>query len=70
MQLRLLPKKVEIYHKVRLDWLMIPTSLLAGDMLNYFRADVRHLVFYLLEGRRARYTGGPTLGGRSTVCYF
>jgi phosphoserine phosphatase RsbU/P len=49
MQLRLLPKKFEIHHKVRLDWLMIPTSFVAGDMLNYFMADVRHLVFYLLD---------------------
>jgi serine phosphatase RsbU (regulator of sigma subunit) len=49
MQLRLLPKKFEIHHKVRLDWLMIPTSFLAGDMLNYFMADDRHLVFYLLD---------------------
>jgi phosphoserine phosphatase RsbU/P len=49
MQLRLLPKKIELFKGVTLDWLMIPSSFLAGDMLNYFMVDDRHLVFYLLD---------------------
>jgi sigma-B regulation protein RsbU (phosphoserine phosphatase) len=49
MQLRLLPKKIEIHKGISLDWLMIPSSFLAGDMLNYFMVDDRHLVFYLLD---------------------
>jgi sigma-B regulation protein RsbU (phosphoserine phosphatase) len=49
MQLRLLPKKIEVHKGITLDWLMIPSSFLAGDMLNYFMADERHLVFYLLD---------------------
>jgi phosphoserine phosphatase RsbU/P len=49
MQLRLLPKKIEAFKGITLDWLMIPSSFLAGDMLNYFMVDDRHLVFYLLD---------------------
>jgi sigma-B regulation protein RsbU (phosphoserine phosphatase) len=49
MQLRLLPKRVEVHNGITLDWLMIPSSFLAGDMLNYFMADGRYLIFYLLD---------------------
>jgi phosphoserine phosphatase RsbU/P len=49
MQLRLLPKKVPVHRTAHLEWLMVPSSFLAGDMLNYFMADERHLVFYHLD---------------------
>ena len=49
MQLRLLPKKFETFKGITLDWLMIPSSFLAGDTLNYFMVDDRYLVFYLLD---------------------
>lgn len=49
MQLRLLPKKMDTNHLVNLDWLMIPSHFLAGDMLNYFMADASTLAFYHLD---------------------
>ncbi len=49
MQRRLLPVRREIKHRVRLDWLVIPSSFLAGDMLNYFVVADRYLVFYVLD---------------------
>lgn len=49
MQLRLLPRKLEIEERAKLDWFMLPSSYLAGDMLGYFLVDSRHLVFYLLD---------------------
>jgi sigma-B regulation protein RsbU (phosphoserine phosphatase) len=49
MQLRLLPKKTDNNHLVNLDWLMIPSHFLAGDMLNYFMADANTLAFYHLD---------------------
>lgn len=48
-QIRLLPKIHDLHPRVRLDWLFIPSRFLAGDMLNYFMADERHLVFYQLD---------------------
>lgn len=48
-QIRLLPKVYDLHPRVRLDWLFIPCRFLAGDMLNYFMADDRHLVFYHLD---------------------
>ena len=49
MQLRLFPKTPCLSHGVRLEWLMIASSFLAGDMLNYFVVDDRYLVFYQLD---------------------
>ncbi|HEX4809111.1 MAG TPA: SpoIIE family protein phosphatase [Bryobacteraceae bacterium] len=48
-QIRLLPKIYDLHPRVRLDWLFMPCRFLAGDMLNYFMADDRHLVFYHLD---------------------
>ena len=48
-QVRLLPKKEDIDKRVKLDWLFLPSRFLAGDMLNYFMADNRHLIFYHLD---------------------
>jgi sigma-B regulation protein RsbU (phosphoserine phosphatase) len=48
-QIRLLPKIYDLHPKVRLDWLFIPSRYLAGDTLNYYMADDRHLVFYQLD---------------------
>jgi sigma-B regulation protein RsbU (phosphoserine phosphatase) len=48
-QIRLLPKLYDVHPRVRLDWLFIPSRFLAGDTLDYFMADDRHLVFYQLD---------------------
>ncbi|HEX4229955.1 MAG TPA: fused response regulator/phosphatase [Bryobacteraceae bacterium] len=48
-QLRLLPTIYDLHPRVRLDWLFIPSRFLAGDLLNYYMADERHLVFYQLD---------------------
>jgi phosphoserine phosphatase RsbU/P len=49
MQAALLPKKTEFHESIRLDWLLIPSLYLAGDMLNYFLVDGNKLVFYHLD---------------------
>jgi phosphoserine phosphatase RsbU/P len=49
MQAALLPKKIEFHESIRLDWLLIPSLYLAGDMLNYFLVDGNKLVFYHLD---------------------
>jgi sigma-B regulation protein RsbU (phosphoserine phosphatase) len=49
MQVALLPKKKEIHPAVRLDWLLMPSLYLAGDMLNYFLVGENQLVFYQLD---------------------
>ena len=49
MQQRLLPEKPYVRNGTRLEWLMIASSFLAGDMMNYFVIDDRHLVFYQLD---------------------
>lgn len=49
MQTALLPPKTEFQERIRLDWLLIPSLYLAGDMLNYFLVDGRKLVFYHLD---------------------
>lgn len=48
-QIRLLPKIYDPHPRVRLDWLFIPSRFLAGDMLNYFMADERQLIFYQID---------------------
>ena len=49
MQLRLFPKTPFLSHGVCLEWLMIASSFLAGDMVNYFVVGDRYLVFYQLD---------------------
>jgi sigma-B regulation protein RsbU (phosphoserine phosphatase) len=49
MQLQLLPKKILLNKRVTLDWLLMPSLYLAGDMLNYFLFDEDRLVFYHLD---------------------
>lgn len=49
MQTALLPSKSELHENIRLDWLLIPSLYLAGDMLNYFLVDGRKLIFYHLD---------------------
>jgi sigma-B regulation protein RsbU (phosphoserine phosphatase) len=49
MQTALLPPKAELHQRIRLDWLLMPSLFLAGDMLNYFLIDGRKLVFYHLD---------------------
>jgi sigma-B regulation protein RsbU (phosphoserine phosphatase) len=49
MQQRLLPEKPYVRNGLRLEWLMIASSFLAGDMMNYFPVNDRYLVFYQLD---------------------
>ncbi len=49
MQLELLPKRTGPGHQVNLDWLLMPSLFLAGDMLNYFFLSEHKLVFYHLD---------------------
>jgi phosphoserine phosphatase RsbU/P len=49
MQTALLPPKTELKNRIRLDWMLIPSRYLAGDMLNYFLVDGSKLVFYHLD---------------------
>jgi phosphoserine phosphatase RsbU/P len=49
MQLRMLPRRSPLHPRVALDWLFLPSSFLAGDMLNYFLIENRYLVFYQLD---------------------
>lgn len=49
LQLLLLPRRLDIHRGARLDWLMMPSSFFAGDMLNYFMVDDRYLVFYQMD---------------------
>ena len=48
-QLQLLPKKHALHRSVNLEWLLIPSLFLAGDMLNYFLFGDDKLVFYHLD---------------------
>lgn len=49
MQTALLPQKAVIGGRIRLDWLLLPSLFLAGDMLNYFLVDDGKLIFYHLD---------------------
>lgn len=48
IQKSLLPRPCE-WPEARLDWLFIPSSLLAGDMLGYFPLDGSHLAFFQID---------------------
>jgi sigma-B regulation protein RsbU (phosphoserine phosphatase) len=49
LQLSLLPTVSDIHPKFSLDWLVLPSSFLAGDNLNYFIMQERYLIFYHLD---------------------
>ena len=49
LQLSLLPTVSDIHPCFSLDWLVLPSSFLAGDNLNYFMMQDRYLVFYHLD---------------------
>jgi sigma-B regulation protein RsbU (phosphoserine phosphatase) len=49
LQLSLLPTVSEVHPKYALDWLVLPSSFLAGDNLNYFIMQERYLIFYHLD---------------------
>ncbi len=49
LQLSLLPTISEVHPKYSLDWLVLPSSFLAGDNLNYFIMQERYLIFYHLD---------------------
>ena len=48
-QLRMLPPALCRHENVGVHWLFLPAQSLAGDMLNYFFADEKHLVFYHID---------------------
>jgi sigma-B regulation protein RsbU (phosphoserine phosphatase) len=49
LQLSLLPTISEVHPKFSLEWLVLPSSYLAGDNLNYFMMQDRYLIFYQLD---------------------
>lgn len=49
LQASLLPKISDVHPSFCLDWLLLPSSFLAGDNLNYFMMQERFLVFYHLD---------------------
>ncbi|MDE1175193.1 MAG: SpoIIE family protein phosphatase [Edaphobacter sp.] len=49
LQAGLMPTIFDVHPCFRLDWLVIPSSFLAGDNLNYFMMQDRYLVFYHLD---------------------
>lgn len=49
LQAGLMPKISEVHPSFCLDWLVLPSSFLAGDNLNYFMMQERYLIFYHLD---------------------
>jgi sigma-B regulation protein RsbU (phosphoserine phosphatase) len=49
LQHSLLPTVLDVHPSFCLDWLLLPSSFLAGDNLNYFMMQERYLVFYHLD---------------------
>jgi len=49
LALSLLPTVSDIHPHYSLDWLVLPSSFLAGDNLNYFIMQERYLIFYHLD---------------------
>jgi len=49
LQLSLLPTVSDIHPRLALEWLVLPSSFLAGDNLNYFMMQDRYLIFYQLD---------------------
>lgn len=49
LQAGLMPTISDVHPCFRLDWLVLPSSFLAGDNLNYFMMQERYLIFYHLD---------------------
>jgi len=49
LQAGLMPKISEVHPSFCLDWMVLPSSFLAGDNLNYFMMQERYLIFYHLD---------------------
>lgn len=49
MQRNLLPKPSPLLGGCSFDWLFVPSSFVAGDILDYFPLDPHHVAFYLLD---------------------
>jgi len=49
LQLSQLPTVSNVHPSFCLDWLVLPSSFLAGDNLNYFMMQERYLIFYHLD---------------------
>jgi sigma-B regulation protein RsbU (phosphoserine phosphatase) len=49
LQAGLMPTISDVHPCFRLDWLVLPSSFLAGDNLNYFMMQDRYLIFYHLD---------------------
>ena len=49
LQLSLLPTVSNIHSSFSVEWLVLPSSFLAGDNLNYFMIQDRYLIFYHLD---------------------
>lgn len=49
IQLSLLPTQSEVHPSFSVEWLVLPSSFLSGDNLNYFMMQERYLVFYQLD---------------------
>jgi sigma-B regulation protein RsbU (phosphoserine phosphatase) len=49
MQLSLLPTVSNVHPSFCVDWLVLPSSFLTGDNLNYFMVQERYLMFYHLD---------------------
>jgi phosphoserine phosphatase RsbU/P len=49
MQAELLPRDRNSIPQLRLDWLFVPASYLAGDIFDYFRLADQRLAFYQLD---------------------
>ena len=49
IQTSLLPKSASIFQGVQFQWIFLPSTFVAGDILNYFKLDENHVGFYLLD---------------------
>ncbi len=49
MQEELLPISSSKYLNVTIDWLFCPSSVVSGDIFNFFRLDETHIGFYSLD---------------------
>ena len=49
LQLSLLPTISNVHPSLCVDWLVLPSSFLTGDNLNYFMVQERYLIFYHLD---------------------
>jgi sigma-B regulation protein RsbU (phosphoserine phosphatase) len=49
MQLSLLPTVSNVHPSFCVEWLVLPSSFLTGDNLNYFMVQERYLMFYHLD---------------------